>query len=135
MALITWKNDYSVGVAEIDAQHKIIIKFINDLNDAMSQGKGKEALGTILGGLIEYTATHFAHEERYFDQFNYHETLRHKAEHKALVDNVVALKGKFDAGSLSLSIETMNFLKNWLTNHIAIVDKKYTTCFNENGVI
>lgn len=71
MALIQWDDSFSVKVAEIDQQHKRLIVMINELHDAMKQGKGKDALGKIINGLISYTATHFDTEERYFDQFEY----------------------------------------------------------------
>ena len=64
MALIAWDDDkYSVKVREWDNHHKNIIKAINELNDAMSVGKGKEALGRILENLASYTNFHFTAEE------------------------------------------------------------------------
>ncbi len=35
MAFIEWSEALSVKVSEIDRQHKMLIKMINDLNDAM----------------------------------------------------------------------------------------------------
>ena len=37
---------------------------INDLNDAMRQGKGKDVLGKIDKELVGYTVTHFRTEEK-----------------------------------------------------------------------
>jgi hemerythrin len=59
MALITWNDSLSVKVAEIDEQHKKLIAMINELNDAMRLGKGKDVLGKIVNGLVTYTTTHF----------------------------------------------------------------------------
>ena len=55
MALIQWSPDYSVKVGEIDQQHQKLITMINELNDAMLKGKGKEILSKIIDGLISYT--------------------------------------------------------------------------------
>ena len=44
MALLTWQDKYSVGIAQIDDQHKQLIIMINELNDAMLAGKGKDVL-------------------------------------------------------------------------------------------
>ncbi len=63
MALITWNNGLDLGVEEIDNQHRKLVAMINDLNDAMRQGRGNDVLAKILGGLINYAATHFNTEE------------------------------------------------------------------------
>ena len=78
MALVTWNDSLSVNVAEIDQQHRKLIAMINELNDAMKIGKGKDVLGGIVNSLISYTATHFKTEEKYFAQFGYPDTEDHK---------------------------------------------------------
>ena len=134
MALITWNDSLSVNVAEIDRQHKKLIDMINELNDAMKVGKGKEVLGKIVSGLVSYTVTHFKTEERYFDQLGYPETDSHKKEHVAFVEKVTDLKNKFETRNLLLTIEVMDFLSDWLRGHIMGTDKKYSGFFNENGL-
>lgn len=134
MALITWNDSFSVSVAEIDQQHKQLVNLLNELNDAMRQGKGKDVLGKIISGLISYTATHFRTEERYFAQFNYPDTAKHKQEHAAFVEKVTAFKNGFDSGKLSLSIEVMSFLSDWLNSHIKGSDMKYSKFLNDKGV-
>jgi len=134
MALINWESSFSVNIEEIDNQHKKIVGFINDLNDAMKQGKGKEALATILNDLINYTATHFKYEEQYFDKFGYANTAEHKQYHAKLVNEVIAFRDGFQSGKLGVTVEVLTFLVNWLKNHILVEDKKYTSCFNNNGL-
>jgi hemerythrin len=134
MALINWESSFSVNVAEIDAQHQKIVGFINDLNDAMKQGKGKDALGSILNELINYTATHFKYEEQYFEKFGYAGTAEHKQHHAKLVSEVIAFRDGFQSGKLGVTVEVLTFLVNWLKNHILVEDKKYTSCFNSNGL-
>ncbi|MGA2938094.1 MAG: hemerythrin domain-containing protein [Syntrophobacteraceae bacterium] len=63
MALIQWNDSLSVNVVDIDKQHQKLVGMINELNDAMRQGKGKDALGKIVNGLIIYAGTHFKTEE------------------------------------------------------------------------
>lgn len=134
MALIQWDSSLSVNIGEIDRQHQQLVKMINDLNDAMRQGKGKEILGKILNGLIGYTGSHFKTEETYFDQFGYPDTDTHKKEHAAFVQKVADFKEKYNAGTLGLSLDLMDFLSNWLTRHIKSVDKKYSAFFIEKGL-
>jgi hemerythrin-like metal-binding protein len=123
-----------VNVAEIDQQHQKLAALINQLNEAMSQGKGKEVTGKILTELINYTSSHFALEEKYFDKFAYPETLTHKKAHAELVKKVVEFQEGFNKGSLTLSLELMRFLKDWLIVHIQGTDKKYSAFFNEKGL-
>ena len=134
MALINWNDSFSVNVAKIDQQHQKLVSMINELNDAMKQGKGKDVLGKIINGLISYTANHFKTEEMYFEQFGYSETDSHKKEHSVFVQKVSEFKDGFEKGKLSLSIEVMNFLSDWLQNHIKGTDKKYSQFFNEKGL-
>ena len=107
---------------------------INDLADAMQQKKSKEAVGRVLNGLAEYTVNHFADEERSFAQTNYPEEAMHKQLHKKLVDQVVALIGKFNAGEPLITQDVINFLQDWLINHIQGVDKKYGPHLNKGGI-
>jgi hemerythrin-like metal-binding domain len=134
MALIQWNESFSVNVGEIDGQHQKLIGMINDLNDAMRQGKGKDILGKILNGLIGYAGTHFKLEEKYFDQFGYPDTDNHKKEHSNFKQKVAAFKNDFNAGKLGLSIELIDFLSDWLRNHIMGIDKKYAPFFTEKGL-
>lgn len=134
MALITWNESYSVNVAEIDRQHQKLIGMVNELNEAMKIGKGKEKVGKILSELVSYTVTHFKAEEKYFDQFGYPETDQHKKEHAAFIEKVTDFKSEFESRSLFLTIEVMNFLSDWLKNHIMGTDKKYSRFFNEKGL-
>jgi hypothetical protein len=42
--VLFWRAEYSVGFAEIDSQHKLLVKLINNLQEAMYEGRGKDAL-------------------------------------------------------------------------------------------
>lgn len=71
MALIQWSEDLSVGVKRFDDDHQRLFEMINDLNDAMLRGKGREALNDIITGLEEYAKTHFSAEEKLFAEYEY----------------------------------------------------------------
>jgi hemerythrin len=134
MALIEWDESLSVNVEELDGQHRRLIGLINDLNDAMKRGQGKEGLAVIIGELSSYAGDHFATEEKYFDRFAYPDSRRHKSEHTDFVRKVTDFKGEFDSGQLALSVQVMLFLKDWLKGHILGSDKKYGPYFNEKGL-
>lgn len=131
---VEWDASYTVGVDKYDTAHKVLFKMINDLADAMQQKKSKDAVGRVLVGLAEYTTNHFAEEERDFDQTKYPEVTQHKALHKKLLDQVTELIGKFNAGETLIAQDVINFLNDWLINHIKGVDMRYGPHFNKSGI-
>ncbi|MGX9726908.1 MAG: bacteriohemerythrin [Candidatus Electronema sp. VV] len=134
MSLIKWDESLSVNVAEIDSQHRKLVAMINELHDAMKSGKGKDVMGRILSGLISYTDSHFKVEEKYFAQFKYPDTVAHVKEHVAFVKKVSDFRHDFESGRLTVSIDTLYFLRDWLQGHIKGTDKKYSAFFHENGL-
>ncbi|MBX3008862.1 MAG: bacteriohemerythrin [Melioribacteraceae bacterium] len=134
MALISWNENYSVKIRDIDDQHKKLIDLINELHDAMKSGRGKEVVGKTLSELLKYTSNHFGFEEKLFAQYNYPEGRTHSKTHKDLIDQLKEFISKYESGQNTLSIELMNFLKDWLTNHIMGTDKKYTSFLNSKGI-
>ncbi|HOJ97589.1 MAG TPA: bacteriohemerythrin [Methanospirillum sp.] len=135
MAFIKWSDSLSVHVAEIDEQHQKLIHLINTLHDAMLEKKGKEVLADILDQLAAYTVYHFSTEEKYMEQCNYSGFLLHKKEHDSFVDKVDNLIKDYQANKLGITIDLMNFLRDWVSHHIQVTDKKYSETFNKNGII
>ncbi len=134
MPLIIWENSLSVKVSEIDAQHKKLVELINSLHESMKARKANEALGEIIENLISYAIEHFRTEEKYFDEFGYLKAIQHKKEHKNFVNKVAAFKNDFDNGKMMLSMDIMDFLKDWLLNHIKKTDMAYSDFFVEKGL-
>ncbi len=134
MPFIAWNENYSVKVAEIDLQHQGLVNLINTLFDAMKEGKSKQVMGDVIMQLATYAQTHFSTEEQHFDRCGYPLAKVHKREHSDFVAKVTEFKKGFDAGNIALSIELMNFLKDWLLTHILDSDKKYMKCFGEHGI-
>lgn len=134
MALMEWNPALSINVKQFDDQHKKLVNMVNDLHDAMKIGKGNEVLGKILDGLISYTASHFADEERLMGTHAYTGIAAHKVEHEKLVKQVLELQQKFKSGQPILTNTVMMFLKDWLVKHIQGDDKKYGNFFNSKGI-
>ena len=70
---LRWDEGLRLGVEEIDAQHQALLGHCNELVEAIRQGHGAEALGKTMAKLRDYTATHFAAEERYMERIGYPE--------------------------------------------------------------
>lgn len=135
MSLLSWNDNLSVGVATLDADHKKLVGMINELFDAMKAGHGREALGKILDNLVDYTKIHFAREENFFAKTGYPQAVVHKQLHDDLARQVLEVQKKYQAGAPgALSLEVMNFLKNWLLTHIQGEDKRYGPYLNSKGI-
>lgn len=122
--LIEWSDDLSIGIPEIDEQHKVLVELLNNLHSAIVHRKAKDEIGETLDHLIEYTRVHFATEESVMNLFKYPEFEEHRKEHQKLIDEVADLKQRYDAGTQNLTMELLHFLKTWLQNHIIYSDKK-----------
>jgi hemerythrin len=134
MGFITWNDHYSVGVKEIDDQHKKLIALANQLYDAMRAGTSLNVLGPVLTELVEYTSYHFACEERLLLQHGYPEHAEHKEMHDALAEKARQFSDAFAQGLGSRAMDVMLFLSNWLNIHILEVDKRYAEFLSDKGI-
>jgi hemerythrin len=135
MPLMTWTEKLSVGVEVLDDDHKKLVGMVNELHDKMKAGHGKEALGKVLDELVNYTKFHFEREERFFAKTGYPAAFAHKQQHDDLTKQVLDVQTKYKGGAVAtLSLDVMDFLRNWLVNHIQGSDQKYGPHLNAQGI-
>ena len=125
MAFFAWQDELSVGHRFIDKDHQRLIQLINELHEAMAQGRGKAALAKTLGDLILYTKEHFAREEAEMTRIRYSAAPAHREEHAKLVREVLALQKQFNEGGALSAVRVSGFLKTWLVDHIQTSDKAF----------
>ena len=125
MPLMTWNNSFSVGIDEMDIQHKKLFNLTNKLFEAMQSGKGKEILHGVLSELASYTRVHFEAEEQLMQKHNFPGLDEHKALHRQLLTKASDFINKFNSGDVRLSISLCDFLQDWLKIHISEQDKQY----------
>jgi methyl-accepting chemotaxis protein/hemerythrin len=133
-AALEWDPSFATGVERFDETHKTLFRMVNDLHSAMQGKRSKEAIGTILDGLADYTVKHFADEEQSFARTRYPDEAAHKELHRKLIEQVVALQGKFRTGETILTQDVITFLQDWLVNHIKGADKRYGPHLNRYGI-
>ena len=124
-SMFDWNNAYSVGIPSIDAQHQNLFAIPRELHAAMTAGQGKAAMGKILDRLIQYTAAHFAQEERLMRLADYPGLETHTSEHRVLTQKVIELQHDFNSGKTALSVQMLQFLRTWLQQHIQHSDLAY----------
>jgi len=132
--MFAWKDSYSIGVPQIDTQHRRLFSLADELHAAMNSGKGKDVLAQVLQNLINYTKTHFADEERLMQRCGYPDLPAHKAQHDEMTQKVLQIQQDFQAGKLMMTIAVMQFLSNWLRQHIGGSDRKYVPFVNGKAV-
>jgi hemerythrin len=132
MPLVSWNDKFSVEVPSIDQQHQKLFAMMNELYDAMSQGKGKQLAPEILDRLVDYTREHFAAEEAMMKRANYPDFAAHQAEHEKLKAEVAKMLK--DSSSAALSMPLLSFMRDWLQSHIVSRDKCYTASMRTAGI-
>lgn len=131
---LEWKEEYSVQVKEIDDQHKQLLKVISELNDAISSMQTGEKMESILDRLIEYADIHFRTEEKYFDKFHYEGAEEHKKEHRKFTEKMKKIRKNLKDNEMKYSFELIDFLEDWLLQHLMNEDSKYVKCFKSHGL-
>ncbi len=132
--LIIWTDKYSVGYEEIDNQHKKLAGMINELYSSFTKGKAETVAENIIKKMVEYTDYHFKTEEKYFKKYGYSDTQLHTEEHQGFVAQVTTFYEDYKSGSVTISYDLMNFLRDWLLKHIQGSDKKYSDEFQNKNI-
>ncbi len=129
-----WDNKYSVGISIIDEEHKELIDIINKVVAIKENNCNPEEVREVLYEMIKYALKHFATEETYMKKFNFPEFQLHRNEHLDFTDQTFANLNKVIMGDYQVAKEILEYLKQWLVNHIHGTDRKYIDCFNKNGL-
>ena len=124
MSPITWKEEFSVGVAEVDFEHRELIELINSLHSSARPGAGRDVVIESLGEIFAQIASHFALEEKMMRASLYPALLEHKQDHETLLDELrdimdeVEDDGQYDEAQLSTDLE------RWFGDHFKTHDAK-----------
>lgn len=121
---IVWSKILSVGVEEIDEDHRKLVNLFNLLNHAVTEGESADYLAAILDELIKCTAWHFSHEERLMLMHRYAAIDEHKTEHEELIDTAKELQRQILRPGSAVDEEDIVLLERWLTEHIFTTDMR-----------
>ncbi len=132
--MIKWNDKYCFGISIIDKEHKKFIDVINKALVAKEHNDNPEEVRELLKEMANFALTHFKTEEAYMKRFNYPECQDHIAEHHDFTMTTIANLRKINKGDYQITNEILEYLKQFLTNHIQGTDKKYVDCFKENGL-
>ena len=114
----------SVGVDEIDDDHRKLVSLFNMLNHSITEGNAPDYLQAVLEELISCTVWHFSHEERLMLKYDYEEIAEHRTEHQELINSARELQQKILQADKLVANEDIEFLERWLTEHILTADMR-----------
>jgi hemerythrin-like metal-binding protein len=134
MAFFDWNNSYSVGVRQFDTEHQKLFSIMSELYDGMKAGKGKDVLDGVLQKLIGYTEQHFSSEETVMGRAGYPGLQSQIDQHRQFTVKMKDFQAQYRSGAVALSVQLLDYLRDWLTTHIAGADKSYTAFLNAKGV-
>lgn len=118
MSLVRWSDEFLVGDATIDSQHRYLFDLINAFHEAFMASRSRKEVARLLNQLTEYAETHFQEEERLMRESAYPAAGEHHVIHEALYEQIYALNARFEDRALNPTYETVAFLRTWLTDHI-----------------
>lgn len=136
MSIMEWNRKMSVGLDELDNDHKELIRIINQLGADYQDEERRVAVRQSLIALRRYAEYHFAREENVMMACGYPELEEHQGEHRNFVQRIQELTRRFDADPEAMAEvvneDLLSFLRAWLGHHIMIEDKAYGPHIKDN---
>ena len=124
MSLIKWKDEFDLGIEEIDVEHRALVALINALHDAMSLGAGRADIIEGISEIYALVSAHFAREEAFMRETRYMAYAEHKEDHEVLLDDLrdiiddVSGNGDYEEARLSAD------LQYWFAEHFRTHDAR-----------
>jgi hemerythrin len=133
MGLLTWNDDYSVHISEVDNEHRLLIELVKDLDSALeTQEMVRSQL--VSSALVKFThaiTAHFESEERFLLINKYPDFKSHQKEHHDLLQTLEQFVGQVCSKQAVFSEENLLFLKDWLVRHIILHDSKFGSFYRD----
>lgn len=133
-----WKDEYSIGIDVIDKQHKHLMEIgsrIMDLADTNDGVDNYDEIVDVLQELKQYTVYHFGYEEEIMQKLEYEHYNSHKFEHYFVIKKIQKFEQEdLDEKQSETILKLVEFISDWIANHILQEDMKYKSLFISKGV-
>lgn len=121
---LVWNAEWDTGVELIDQQHRQLLAQFDQVLKAL-QVKGQDRhFGSLLAFLADYVELHFSSEEALMVEVGFPDLTRHRAIHDEMRARVRALLEDYETSSDLVTFELLEFLTNWLIDHISVEDRR-----------
>ncbi len=131
MEMPEWRDEYSVGIPEIDAQHKHLFSLAAAVADSVRSKSGQTDLKAVVDELVCYANEHFAFEEIILEKIGYADLMYHQKMHEFMRTRIGLLTAQLNEGLLTED-ELVEFMETWLTEHIIMEDMRYIAAVAAN---
>lgn len=135
----TWKNEYSVGIQEIDGQHQKLFEIgrrVSNLLFSQDVSVSNEDILSVFHDLKEYAKYHFSYEEELIQKYGYPFFKIHKKEHDMIIERMQKTESTAsESMQKDKLMGLMNLIFDWISHHILIEDKKYEAYLKKAGVV
>jgi hemerythrin-like metal-binding protein len=130
---IEWNESMSVGIAEIDEEHKNFIGLVNRFNDSVANRMDMTAVVKAIGEILDFVAYHFPNEETLFKNLDYPDADDHAQKHAQLrvLLGQISERAKSEHADYLL-IEAGLRIKDEIVNHLMNEDMKYADYFRNS---
>jgi hemerythrin len=130
--LIEWQDNLSIGVLEIDIQHKLLFEKFNAFLSAYHSDVDSDELYRLFWFLEAYAITHFNEEEKLMRRVAYPDYAKHRELHQAFAGEITKLKERlsYEGPTQSLVATMTELINNWLFDHISRVDRAIAQFMN-----
>jgi hemerythrin-like metal-binding protein len=124
MTLLEWREDFRIGIDEVDHEHRELIDLINSLHAALGGDRASERVEEVLGEIFASISAHFALEEKDMRARRYDALPEHKADHERLLDDLRDLMDE-QADGAALNEERFSArLAEWFSGHFRTHDAR-----------
>jgi hemerythrin-like metal-binding protein len=125
MHTIPWKDNYSIGVPELDQQHQRLLDIINQLIKEQREPFNSEKFSISISTLTHFAYTHFAAEERILRDTNFPDLNKHVLSHIDFIMKMMGLALKGEQGNNEDRKELLRYLRDWYAGHVLGIDRFY----------
>ena len=124
-----WSDEYSIGIGDIDEQHKGFFRATHRLYDHILNCEGEKAVEETLEFLRDYAMRHFQDEEAFMRKYGFPGLERHRQLHVEFVEALEMLLDdlKVAGPSQDLADRALEISQDWLIDHIVDEDTQYAT--------
>jgi len=124
MTLVEWRDEFEIGIKEVDFEHQELIDLINESYAMAKEDDSRAAVMEFLGDIFIRISAHFALEEKEMRELKYDQYEDHKEEHEELLDNIREIMDDYDDRAILDEEEFGERLKDWFVNHFSTKDAR-----------
>jgi hemerythrin len=132
MSDVRWKNEFRLGVPEMDAEHEKLINLAGNLREAFYRNEDSGTVGKIIDDILHFALTHFHNEEAFMKTIQFPGYSSHKEQHKALAMRILKLREEHETDTGDVSVDVLDLIHDWLIDHFQAADRQYAAFLTED---